>query len=91
MNLSFFKLRRSPVKNPGSRLKPSIGSHTKIRAFSGLFKDLIRITFFLLNLDTFLFRLRFFEFNLSPVIFEASGANSVGWQPIFGCFTLLTY
>jgi hypothetical protein len=34
------------VKNLGSRLKPSIGFHTQIWAFSGFFWDLICIAFF---------------------------------------------
>jgi hypothetical protein len=37
----------------------------------------IRITFFRFNLDISLFRLRFFELNLSSIVFQAPGANSV--------------
>jgi hypothetical protein len=65
-------LEEVQVKNLGSRLKPSIGSHTKVWALWA-FECFNPHNFF-----SFLFRLRFFEFNFSSVIFEACGANSVG-------------
>jgi hypothetical protein len=38
----------------------------------------IHLTFFPFNLDTSPFRLRLSELNLSPIVFQVTGANSVG-------------
>jgi hypothetical protein len=62
------------VKNLGSRLKPYVGFDTKF----GLFNNLIRITFFPFNLDSFLTLTRVLLFLRLPGQIPSSSLFTTG-------------